>query len=162
MSKQAGTSLGEHISRIVAESIVGATAVTAPHRAEHTRRAIDGWLDEAEESYAPKLRALLSDYLDSDELPASYRALFETMAGPDHQFDVLLQIIGFIGAAISGLFTLGPIELQQIKNKLYADYTDVPLSPADLADMVERNIVGQDWATGEAAKSGLSANDFDL
>lgn len=162
MSKQAGTNLGEHIARIVAEAIVSATAVTTPHKAEHTRRAVDGWLDEAEASYAPKLRALLGNYLDSDELPDSYRVLFETMAGPDHQFDVLLQIIGFIGAAISGLFALGPIELQSVKNRLYADYTDVPLSPADLADMVERNIVGEGWATSEAAKSGISANDFAL
>lgn len=162
MSKQAGTSIGEHLARIVAESIIGATAVTAPHKAEHTRRAVDGWLDEAEASYAPKLRGLLGDYLASDELPESYRVIFETMAGPDHQFDVLLQIIGAIGAVVSALFTLGPIELQQLKNELLTDYQHVPLSPADLADMVERNIVGQDWAQGEAAKSGISSQLFDL
>lgn len=162
MTQGAGGKLGEHLSRILAETIVHATAATADHKAEHTRRHIDGWLEEAEVTYRPLIAGVVSGLVDNDETPQAWRDLFAQMGDPEHQFDVLLQIIGFIGAAISGLFVLGPIELQQIKNKLYADYQDVPLSPADLADMVERNIVGQDWAEGEAAKSGISANLFDL
>jgi len=54
------------------------------------------------------------------------------------------------------------IYVQPIVNEFQDATRFVPLAPADLADMVERNIVGQDWAASEAGKSGLSAADFDL
>lgn len=162
MSKQPGGSLGESISRILAETIMHAAHVTVPHKAEHTRRSIDGWLDEAEQSYAPKLAAMFEPYLAADGMPEGLRTLLETMGDPEHQFDVLLQIIGFISAVFGALFQLGRPEQQQLLNQLWTDNQSVPISPADLADMVERNIVGQSWAEGEAAKSGVSPERFAL
>ena len=157
-----GGKLGEHIARILADTIIHATAATADSRAEHTRRHVDNWLEDAEAAYQPIIGGIVANLSENDATPEAWRALFSQMGGPDHQFDVLLQIIGFIGAAISGLFSLGGIELQELRNQLWTDNQTVPLSPADLADMVERNIVGQDWAQGEAAKSGVSAQRFDL
>lgn len=162
MTTPGQSALGSHIARIVGEAIIHASATTADAKAHNTRRHIDAWLEEAEEAYAPRLRGIFDSYLESETLPDQWRTLFEAMAGPTHQWDVLLQIIGFIGAGISGLFTLGPIELQQDVNNLRSDYAFVPLSPADLADMVERNIVGQPWAENEAKKSGISPELFDL
>jgi hypothetical protein len=162
MSRQVGGSLGHSLSQLLAETIIKATAVTTEHKSEHTRNAIDGWLEEAEEGYRPHLQALLSTYMESDQLPDELRGVFEAMAGPDHQFDVLLQLIGAIGAIISALFSLGGIALQPLRNELWADNAVVPIPPADLADMVERNIIGVDFGHAEAAKSGLGNNDFDL
>ncbi len=154
--------LGEHIARIVAESIVHATAATADGKAEHTRAAIDTWLEEAEAAHTPMLHDLFGELAADPDLPEKYRALFSTMAGPDHQWDWLIQLIGAVGGAISILPALGQVDVQVLLNKYWAQYPTRPLSPADLADMVERNIVGQGWAEDEAKKSGVHPNDFDL
>lgn len=52
--------------------------------------------------------------------------------------------------------------LTELSNKANSRTPVKPMPPADLADMVVRGVAGQDWATGESAKSGMSKNLFDL
>lgn len=54
---------------------------------------------------------------------------------------------------------LNPV-LTEITSKANARNPLVPLSPGDLAGMVVRQLVDETWATGEAAKSGVSQEDF--
>jgi len=65
---------------------------------------------------------------------------------------VLQQVMG----ALNGPF------IQALTNDLNAKNPENPLSPADLADMVIRSIMAQADAEAQAAKSGVSAADFDL
>ena len=157
-----GSKLGEHLARIVGEAVVHAVTATADGKAEHTRAAIDNWLEGAEEAYGPMMAQMFGDLAEHPDLPENYRIMFQTMAGPEHQWDWLVQVVGVIGAAIALLPALGAIDVQPLVNKQWATYPTRPLSPPDLADMVERNIVGQAWAEGEAMKSGIPPNDFDL
>ena len=64
----------------------------------------------------------------------------------------LAQIVGALTSPMTDYLT-------QLVN---ADHPLVPLSPPDLADMVVRNILGQDEAAAIAARSGISATDFGL
>lgn len=63
-------------------------------------------------------------------------------------------------AAIAGE-AIGPF-LQALHNEVQSKSPEVPIPPATLADAVLRAVVGEDWAKGEAAKSGISAGDFDV
>jgi len=54
------------------------------------------------------------------------------------------------------------ILIQPLINELNAKDPEVPLSPADAADMVERNIIDQQYGRDTAAKSGLDNAAFDL
>lgn len=56
---------------------------------------------------------------------------------------------------------LGPF-LTELSNKANAGHPVQPIAPGDLAALVVRELVGQDWAVGEAAKSGVSPDDFAL
>ena len=159
---QAGGGIGRALSRLLGDTIIHASAATSDHAQSARIRANSAFAEAAESHYAPILRELLGDLLTRDDLPDQWRSLFAHMVEPGAQFDVLLQFIGLISAAFVGLFTLGSAELQPLVNQLRSDYPAVPLTPADLADMVERNIVGLDWAEGEAAKSGISPERFAL
>lgn len=57
--------------------------------------------------------------------------------------------------------TLTPF-LQDVANKVNSANPEQPLQPGDLAALVVRELVEQDWATSEAAKSGISQQDFAL
>lgn len=69
----------------------------------------------------------------------------------------------FVWGLLSNIVTeaTGPFQVA-IRNKVNADNPLIPLSPAELADMTVRGIVGQDFGATEAAKNGLSAGNFDL
>lgn len=66
---------------------------------------------------------------------------------------------GELSSVVSALN--GPF-LQALANDLNAKNPETPISPADLADMVVRGILAQADAAPTAAKSGVSAEDFDL
>jgi hypothetical protein len=68
----------------------------------------------------------------------------------------LYQLVGqVLGAALQPLST----EIQQC---LYAKFPDVALSPADLADMVERAIISEGDAIAQAALSGIDERRFKM
>lgn len=52
--------------------------------------------------------------------------------------------------------------IQAITNQANKVSPNVPASPAELASMVLRGVAGEDWAEGEARKSGIHPNIFKL
>lgn len=160
MSETHGAGIGGAIARVVAETIVRSHG---PIAEQHQAARIDAtakFMDHLEQGLAPIIDRVIAPHLDRATLPDGHRAVFEQMGTPTHEFDVILQIIGALGAVVTALFSLGSIELQELVNELRSDYAFVPLSPADLADMVERAIVDTGWAEGEAKKSGISPDNF--
>jgi len=160
-TSQPGAGMGAHIARIVAESIIGASATTSDHK-EHARiRANSAFMEQAEQVYGPILKEVFGGLLEQENLPPGWRTFIESMTEPSHQFNVILQIIGAIGAAVTGIFVLGGVELQQVKNSLLQTYPDVPISPGDTIDMALRGTWDLADAQTEASLSGLSNVRFD-
>lgn len=52
--------------------------------------------------------------------------------------------------------------VQALQDKVWANSPIRPLSPADLADMTVRGVVGADFGVAQAALSGVSADNFNL
>lgn len=91
-------------------------------------------------------------------------------------------ILGGLGSILSGLLGEGSIAqqflvwgelsavvgalngpfLQALTNDLNAKNPETPISPADAADMVVRGILAQADAAAQAAKAGVSGEDFQL
>lgn len=69
----------------------------------------------------------------------------------------------FVWGVISGVVSTGlePF-MQELRNKLQSDNPVMPITPAELADMVVKNILKQEEAAQEARKSGVPEKDFDL
>lgn len=72
----------------------------------------------------------------------------------------ILGVIALWGIISGTLSRIAQVLLQPIVNHLQALDPNVPLSPADLADMVERNILDEATAIGEARESGMQDVDF--
>jgi len=146
----------------VGDVLIHHTAASSDHVQAARIRANSAFMEEAEESLRPVLTGLLATIAKRDDLPPGLRMVVDRVTDPSQQFDLFLQIAAFLGAIVSVVMGLGPIETQRLKNDLLTLYTDVPLSPADLADMVERNIIMPGTGEQEAAKSGMSPANFDL
>lgn len=69
----------------------------------------------------------------------------------------------FVWSVISSIVSaaLGPF-YRVVENQANTVNPNVPLTPDTLANLVVRGEAGQDWATGEARKSGIHPNLFDL
>jgi hypothetical protein len=69
----------------------------------------------------------------------------------------------FVWGFLSNIVDVATAPFQQeLRDKVMAANPVVPLSPADLADMVVRGVAGQDWATDQAKRSGISPELFAL
>lgn len=71
------------------------------------------------------------------------------------QFLVWNVLASVAGSALTPFLT-------DVTSKVNAANPAQPVAPGDLAQLVLRGLVGNDWATAEAAKSGVSADDFAL
>lgn len=156
------SSLGDVLARMLGEAFIQAHGATV-QASQHARiEATSGWMEHLENELAPVLDKVVGAYLERDDLPEGLRALFGEMGTPTHQFDVLLQLIGALGAVATGIFTLGAPELQQLLNQLWSDYTHKPLDPALAADAVERNVLGMEEGWAQAKQSGYDRTIFGL
>lgn len=66
------------------------------------------------------------------------------------------NVLGSVVGAATQPFT------RALQDDLWAKTPIVPLSPAELADMVVRGVAGNDWAVSQAARSGIGPENFAL
>lgn len=76
------------------------------------------------------------------------------------EFAKLAEMIGVVAAVVQAIKEAGAIEAQGVINLIRAAFPDVPIPPADLADMVERNIITESEGAAEAAMSGVNSDRF--
>lgn len=89
---------------------------------------------------------------------AKARGVLSKLFGPQsmaRQFFVWGVAQSIVNAVLSPLITL-------ITTQANTVFQAVPNTPEQLADMVTRGIIRQDWAEGEATKSGVSRENFRL
>lgn len=85
-------------------------------------------------------------------------AIIKKLFGPDsiaRQFFVWTVAGQLVSSALAPMF-------QAITNQAQSTNPNIPASPTELADMVVRGIVGHDFGTAEARKSGTHPNIFEL
>jgi hypothetical protein len=157
-----GGGIGRSLAKVLADTIVHSRAASVDHEQAAKWRGNTAAMEHAETIYGPMLRGVVDELLSHPELPDSWRPALSALVEPEHQWNVLLQLIALPSVIIQAVFSLGTPILRDLQNSLNATYTSTVIPPADLADMVERNIVGQGWAEGEAAKSGVNAERFAL
>jgi hypothetical protein len=155
VSEIKGGGIGRALSHILAETFVAAHASTVDHTQAARVRATTGIMEHMESELAPTLDRVFSDYLERDDLPDGLRAIFERVGHPDHQSDLLLQLVAVVSAVISGMFQIGQPYVQAMMTKLWAENRYVPLSAADAATAVERAILTQEQGDAWAAMSGF-------
>ncbi len=181
--------LGGSLSRTIAESILAAQAAGQPHlqagQIEHLH-AIAQAINTIVKPHVEAITGTTFDHLLIPSAPATASAnptappasglssgsgQGQTTAGGaggqafrsgiwSDMFNAIMLIVAFAGSlksvfgSMSQILMLGPIQ------EFYSAHPDVVLAPADLADMVERNILTMEQAIPEAAQSGLNMDRF--
>lgn len=156
--------IGSHLGRAVAEHladlIIAVRSRMAPIEHSHRIDVNNAWLEDAEHRIRPLAEAVLKDIPVDDDSPEWLRILKDSTRTPTNQTDFFMYLLAILGAAIVGVPSLGAIGIQPLLNKAWAGAPTRPLSPADLADMVERGIRDPVAAGAVAAQSGMDPIDF--
>lgn len=145
----------DKLAQLIASVLARAGRELAPELQRHRIAANTELLDQLELETAPLMGEMLSTYQDREHLPDHFAHLFDLMSGPEHAWDWLIQIMGVFGAIVSFFGQAGQVEIRKLINELNADYAFVPLSPADCADAIMRDILPYDAALGYAKSSGI-------
>jgi len=112
---------------------------------------------------SPALAGMVSQLLEALPEDHALRKLVELLGSPiDDLVAFIFELFGAIPAILDLVMSAGHILAQPVLNNLWSKNTNIPLPPAVLADMVERNIIGQQYGEEQAALSGLSPDYFDL
>lgn len=111
----------------------------------------------------PALEALLAETLA--HMPADHplRPTLELLQSPSNPIvAALFDALGFVGMVLAVVPAIGKIYVQELVNAAQAQHADIPLSPADLANIVVQGILTQPEAAPLAAMSGTSSGNFEL
>lgn len=152
-----GHRIGKIVVDLLTEGMTNATVAAAPHLNAERLKAITGFSEDMEREIAPLIESMVRSKLDTGQVPDWLAGACEEIAGPEHQWAMVLQVMA-LASAIGGAFiSLGSIELQALKNTLWSSLPEMPMSPADVATADVRN----QWTNGdpetEAANSGLNS-----
>jgi hypothetical protein len=147
--------MAKAIVDVVVDAMVRVRAgALGPELAARWKHA-EAFLETMESESAPTFQAMYGPLLERPELSDTMRTFLTQAGWPTHQSDFFLQLIGYIGSALTTLPALGAIEDRQLVYALNKDYRDIPLSPADAADAVMRGIIPMAEGDADAAMGGV-------
>lgn len=154
--------LTSRLAHAVLEGSIAGRLVADPN--DHAERiaANTAWAEGAEQELAEFLEPYLKDIHEALPDDNPLKEIIGQMRAPNHQVGLLIQIVGALPAIAGIISGLAKVASQPTLNYLWSQMPNIPLSPADAADMVERNIMSQADGRAVAAFSGLAPGDFDL
>jgi hypothetical protein len=146
---------GQHLSNLIADVVVKVRAGTVDAEHDARVRANVAFLEDMERELAPMLDDLLTPLLNHAGLSDEHRRFLDEMTNPTHFVNPILQIVAFIGWLIAIIPALGQVEVRDEIYGLNLVNTNIPLSPADAADMIARQTESTLDPYHEAAKTGV-------
>ena len=155
-----GTHAGRALTDILTNTIVKTRAVVAPAESEERRRHIEGMMEDWEGDLGEFVGKLITGGDNPGDLPGPLQEIIDRAVGPTHQIDFLVNLVAAFGGVLSAMSQLGSIYWRGLENNFNAEHLTAVLSPADLADGVERNIIDGQTAYDEATLSGLNGTRF--
>lgn len=150
-----GTHAGRALTDIITNTIIKTRAAVAPAESEEKRRHIEGMMEDWEVDLGEFVGKLITGGENPGNLPGPLQEIIDRAIGPTHQIDFIVNLVAAFGGVLGALMQLGSIYWRDLEQNFNTQHQNVVLSPADLADGVERNIIDGQTAANEAAKSGV-------
>ena len=158
MADDAGGKLAGRIAEILGEAMVNASAATADgHHATRIAHT-SAFMETIEGDLTPFCRAAFQDIAEHPDTPPELAAFYRQTYDPQHQSDVILQILALFGLAFAAPFAAAAGKLQAIKNMSMEAQHSTPLDPQTAAGLAGRRIVDPGFAAQEASYNGLASN----
>lgn len=155
-----GTHAGRALTDIITNTIIKTRAAVAPAESEERRRHIEGMMDDWEGGIGQFVVDLFEGIDGKGGIPQPLQAMLDRAGTPENQFDFILNLLVALAGSFTAIFQLGQIYWRGYEAQFNAIHTTQPLSPADLADAVERAIMSQGDGAAEAAQSGINSDRF--
>lgn len=156
-----GTHAGRALSDLITQTLLKTKGAALPAELEAKRRHLEQIMDDWEGGMGAFVTSLFEGIEDSDSVPPAFQKILERAGSPTNQIDFLINVIAAIGGAFGAIVQLGSIYWRADMQQFNAEHNTVPLSPADCADAVERNLMTPSDGFVEAIKSGISGYAFE-
>ena len=156
-----GHKLGRVILDLLIDGLTASTIRSAPHLNAERLKASSGWLEDLEREMTPTMQATFQQYVDDGNLRGGLEVLLGEVVDPQHQFGAILDLVAGFAMLIGGIGPLGSVGVTNAVNELWRQFPDKVLDPADVADLVERNLWSLQQGYDESAMSGLNGDRFD-
>lgn len=162
------TKIHDRLAQLLGETVIHAAPYVQEHVQAARAQANHDFLEGAEQHNAAMMGPLLKSVTESSTIPEELKTLLTELGVPTEQFTGIISQFFVFGV----MFTLAQSMLapfvQQVNNDVWSAHPDRPLSPPDIATAVIRGIgygstsgvTVPEWATSEAAKSGLGPEVF--
>lgn len=151
---------GNPLADALAQALVGAHEQTTRKAHELGDKRITEWAEAFEAEHRGVAAKALAAIMDHPDMPPMVREVLATVTDPIHQTQIVLGlfsigsiVMSFVGAVIAP-------DVQAVSNLAWGVQPTAPLSPAELALAVIRNVIDQGPAEHEAAMSGMNADRF--
>jgi len=154
--------VAERLGEVFARHATAARQAGAATEAEARRVALAELMAELHREVAPTLAGALAGMAESMPADHPLRPFVDSLGSPSNPIvAAILTMLGYMGMVVGIVPAMGRILLQPYVNELYSRNVDVPLSVADLANMVVQGIVDQPTGEQLAGLTGYSPANFD-
>jgi hypothetical protein len=157
---QPGSGVARNLMHVWTDAVIKIRAALLPIEQSERIKHNTAFLEDIERELAPTVRALYAPILEADNCPEGMRAFIEQISNPTHQVDAFQSLIGIIGAVVVLFPQMGQIAVRQNVMDFNAQIPNVPLSPPDAAEAVERGVLDQPTAEMYASLSGVGPEVF--
>jgi hypothetical protein len=127
-----------------------------PAELEAKRRHLEQIMDDWEGGLGAFVVSLFEGIENDEAVPAALQKILDRAGSPKNQIDFLVNFVAALGGAFGAIVQIGSIWWRADMQQYNQSRNNVPLSPADAADAVERNILLNEIGYNEATKAGLS------
>ena len=157
----------DRVARKVAHHSAEASKIHAERESARKREQAAAYVAMIKEVVGPAVSDMIGPVVANMPDDHPMKKMAESLASPESVFLAgLLEIVGFAAGVLALIPALGHIFIQPDINYMWSQYPNIPLPPAVIADMIERDILTTDGGGldpyAEAAKSGVDKERLDL
>ena len=157
------------IAQLLGDVIMHHNPVTSEQTARIRTQVTNEWLEGLETHIADIFGPLADAMMRGGTMPEPLVKILTDVVDPAHPFSGVTNSILIYGVGFALASSLIQPFTQAVNNQLWSTFPDRPLSPADAATAVVRNITFGDsggvtipaWAEQAAAQSGIDAQTFE-
>jgi hypothetical protein len=157
-----GGGVARNMMHVLSDAVVRVRTALLPHEQVEKWRHTTQWLEDLEREMTPFMNQFFSDLKDRDDLPDNLRAMVDQMTNPQHQFGVILNMLGLFSGALALFQEIGPIAAAGLVQTMWQENQNQLLSPDLLSDAVNRGLLGADTAYESANKQGYTNSQVDM
>jgi hypothetical protein len=152
-----GGRLGPILHALLARKDIDVAQVLAPMQRAEKQRLLHEFMEAGESHVGEWIGPLVAEITGHEETPAWLADMLKQIAGPEAQFDFLVQILAIPSMVLAIIFNIGTPMVQDLLNTLWTTHQDVPLSAQDVALNELRGGVAKGRGAQEAAFTGINA-----